>query len=156
MSSQNNENNTFDEDEVLFEDDVEELRKKLLVLSEAGEMKQTKTFLNNKKRCTEKVMKKIRLCRKETEKIMGCCKSKLEDPANTTEESEQSSRRSTYTNNQTIQVGGKLYNQGKTIRKGMRTGAQLGRPDAGDFKGGFQIMFMKRKIKNYSQTSTPS
>ena len=48
----------FDEDEVLFEDDVA-LRKKLLGLSEVGEIKQTKTFLNNKKRCTEKVMKKI-------------------------------------------------------------------------------------------------
>ena len=58
MSTQN-ENETFDEDEVLFEDDVEELRKKLLELSEAGEIKQKKTFLNNKKRCTEKVMKNI-------------------------------------------------------------------------------------------------
>ena len=48
MSTQN-ENETFDEDEVLSEDDVEELRKKLIELSEAGEIKQTKTFLNNKK-----------------------------------------------------------------------------------------------------------
>ena len=38
---------------------MEQLRKKLLELFEAGEIKQTKTFLNNKKRCTEKVMKKI-------------------------------------------------------------------------------------------------
>ena len=59
MSTQNNENETFDEDEVLFEDDVEQLQKKLLELSMAGEIKHTKTFLNNKKRCTEKVMKKI-------------------------------------------------------------------------------------------------
>ena len=59
MSTQNNENETFDENEVLFEDDVEQLRKRLLELSEAGETKQTKAFLNNKKRCAEKVMKKI-------------------------------------------------------------------------------------------------
>ena len=38
---------------------MEELQKKLLELSDAGEIKQTKTSLNNKKRCTEKVMKKI-------------------------------------------------------------------------------------------------
>ena len=62
MSNQNNtadNSETFDEDEVLFEDDVEELQKKLLELSDAGEIKQTKTFLNKKKRCTEKVVKKI-------------------------------------------------------------------------------------------------
>ena len=58
MSNQN-ESETFDEGEVLFEDDVEELRKKLIELSEAGEIRQTKTFLNNKKRCTEKIIKKI-------------------------------------------------------------------------------------------------
>ena len=40
-----------DVEDVLFESDVEELRKKLSELSEAGEIKQTKTFLNNK-RCT--------------------------------------------------------------------------------------------------------
>ena len=44
--------------DVLLEDDVEALRKELLDLSENGEMKQTKAFLNNKK-CTEKVIKKI-------------------------------------------------------------------------------------------------
>ena len=40
MSTQNNKNETFDEDKVLFEDDVEELRKKLIDLSEAGKIKQ--------------------------------------------------------------------------------------------------------------------
>ena len=45
-------------DDVLL-DDVEELQKRLIPLSEEGEIKQTKAFLNNKKRCTEKVMEKI-------------------------------------------------------------------------------------------------
>ena len=49
----------LDEDEVMFEDDVEELRKKLMLLSEQGEIKHTKAFLSNKKKCNEKVMKKI-------------------------------------------------------------------------------------------------
>ena len=47
MSNQNNtadSNETFDDDEVLFEDDVEELQKKILEYFEAGEIKQTKTF----------------------------------------------------------------------------------------------------------------
>ena len=39
-----------DVDDVLLDDDVEELRKKLLEFSEGGEIKQTKAFLNNKKR----------------------------------------------------------------------------------------------------------
>ena len=47
-----------DVEDVMFENDVEELLE-LLELSEAGEIKQTKTFLNNKKRCREKVMKKF-------------------------------------------------------------------------------------------------
>ena len=81
---------------------------------------------------------------------MGCCKSRPEELNETTEGSEQRA------SNRTIQIDGKLCNQDITIRKGMRTGAQLGRTDSGDFEGGFQIMFMKRKIKNYSQTSTPS
>ena len=50
---------TFDEEEVLLDDDVEALRKKLLELSEQGEIKTTKAFLSNKKKATEKVMKKI-------------------------------------------------------------------------------------------------
>ena len=53
-------NEEFSEaEDVMFEDDVEQLPKRLLKLSEAGEIKLTKTFLNNKKRCTEKVTKKI-------------------------------------------------------------------------------------------------
>ena len=52
-----NPENNLDEDEVMFEDDVEELRKKLLLLSEQGEIKHTKAFLTHKK-CNKKVMKK--------------------------------------------------------------------------------------------------
>ena len=52
-------NNNIDEDEVLLDDDVEALRKRLLELSDAGEIKTTKAFLNNKKKASEKVMKKI-------------------------------------------------------------------------------------------------
>ena len=55
----NPENEHIDEEEVLLDDDVEALRKKLLELSEQGEIKQTKAFLANKKKATEKVMKKI-------------------------------------------------------------------------------------------------
>ena len=43
----------------MLDDDVEKLRKKLLELSEQGEIKRTKAFLTNKKKATEKVMKKI-------------------------------------------------------------------------------------------------
>ena len=50
---------TIDEDEVLLDEDVEALRKRLLDLSEAGEIKTTKAFLNNKKKANEKAMKKI-------------------------------------------------------------------------------------------------
>ena len=53
------ENEHIDEEIVLLDDDVEALRKKLLELSEQGEIKQTKAFLTNKKKATEKVMKKI-------------------------------------------------------------------------------------------------
>ena len=49
----------IDEEEVLLDDDVEALRKKLLELVEQGEIKQIKAFLMNKKKATEKVMKKI-------------------------------------------------------------------------------------------------
>ena len=45
--------------EVLLDGDVEAFRKKLLELSEQGEIKQTKAFLANKKKATEKVIKKI-------------------------------------------------------------------------------------------------
>ena len=51
--------NVMDEEEVLLDDDVEALRKRLLDLAEAGEIKNTKAFLSNKKKSTEKVMKKI-------------------------------------------------------------------------------------------------
>ena len=49
----------IDEEDVLLDDDVEALRKKLLELSKQGEIKTTKAFLNNKKKANEKVMKKI-------------------------------------------------------------------------------------------------
>ena len=49
----------IDEEDVLLDDDVEALRKRLSDLSEQGEIKTTKTFLSNKKKATEKVMKKI-------------------------------------------------------------------------------------------------
>ena len=49
----------IDEEDVLLDDYVETLRKKLLDLSEQGEIKTTKAFLMNKKKATEKVMKKI-------------------------------------------------------------------------------------------------
>ena len=71
---------------------------------------------------------------------MGCCKSR---PQDTTEVNNA---------NRTIQIDEKLYNQDITVRKGMKTGAQLGRTDDGDFKGKFQIMFLKRKVKNYTQS----
>ena len=54
-----NPENNLDEEEVLLDDDVEALRKRLLDLSEQGEKKPTKAFLSNKKKATEKVMKKI-------------------------------------------------------------------------------------------------
>ena len=40
-------------------DDIEKLRDELIALSEQGEINFTKTFLNNRKKCTETVMKKI-------------------------------------------------------------------------------------------------
>ena len=49
----------IDEEDVLLDEDVEALRKRLLDLSEAGEIKTTKAFLNNKKKANEKAMKKI-------------------------------------------------------------------------------------------------
>ena len=70
---------------------------------------------------------------------MGCCKSQ---PQDTTRDSAI----------RAIQYDGKLYNENVTVRKGMKTGAQLGRTDDGDFDGGFQIMFSKRKVKNYTQS----
>ena len=39
--------------------DLEKLRHELIELSEKGEIKHTKVFLNNKKKCTESVMKQI-------------------------------------------------------------------------------------------------
>ena len=51
--------NIIDEEEALLDDDVEALRKRLLELSDAGEIKTTKAFLNNKKKANEKSMKKI-------------------------------------------------------------------------------------------------
>ena len=51
--------NVIDEEEVLLDDDVEALRKRLLDLAKAGEIKNTKAFLNNKKKANEKTMKKI-------------------------------------------------------------------------------------------------
>ena len=54
-----NPENNIDEEEALLDDDVEALRKRLLDLSEAGEIKTTKAFLNNKKKANEKAMKKI-------------------------------------------------------------------------------------------------
>ena len=49
----------IDEEDVLLDDDVEALRKRLLELAEQGEIKTTKAFLANKKKATKKVMKKI-------------------------------------------------------------------------------------------------
>ena len=74
MSNQNNENKTFDP--TLCKDE----------LSDAGEIKQTKTFLNNKKRCTEKVMKKTlkdyaeerENCQDGNEYCSGGCASKFD------------------------------------------------------------------------------
>ena len=50
----------------------------------------------------------------------------------------------------TVQIDNKLFNQDITVRKGMKSGAQVGRTDDGDIEAGFQIMFQKRKIKKYS------
>ena len=47
------------DEEVLLDDDVEAMRKKLLEHSEQGEIKSTKAFLTNKKKATEKVMKRL-------------------------------------------------------------------------------------------------
>ena len=56
----------------------------------------------------------------------------------------------------TLQIGEKVFNQDVLVRKGMKSGAQVGRTDDGDFEAGFQIMFQKRKIKKYSlATNTP-
>ena len=68
---------------------------------------------------------------------MGCCKSRPQDTNNAV---------------RTIQIDGKLYNQDMTVRKGMKTGTQLGRTDDGDFEGRFQIMFLKKKVKNHTQS----
>ena len=73
---------------------------------------------------------------------MGRCKSQAQDPGQTGGASRMG----------TIQIDSKLYNQDITVKKGMKTGAQLGRTDDGDFAGGFQIMFSKRKVKNYTQS----
>ena len=77
----------------------------------------------------------------EIKKIMGCGKSRPQDPDHTGDPA-----------NRTIQIDGKLYNQDITIRKATKTCAQLGKTDDGDIEGGFRIMFTKRKVKNYTQT----
>ena len=59
----------------------------------------------------------------------------------TTQNQEQSSS--------TVQIDNKLFNQDITVRKGMKSGAQVGRTDDGDIEAGLQ-MFQKRKIKKYS------
>ena len=46
-----------------------------------------------------------------------------------------------------------IFNQDISVRKGMKSGAQVGRTDDGDIEAGFQIMFQKRKIKKYSLAS---
>ena len=54
------EQNTHTEDFEFPNDiDLEKLRAELIELSEKGEIKHTKVFLNNKKKCTESVMKQI-------------------------------------------------------------------------------------------------
>ena len=65
----------LDEEEVLLDDDVEALRKRLLELLEQGEIKSTKAFLSNKKKATEKVMKKIlgSILRERTDKPKWKC-----------------------------------------------------------------------------------
>ena len=69
---------------------------------------------------------------------MGKCCSK-------TQNQEQSSL--------TVQIDNKLFNQDITMRKGMKSGAQVGRTNDGDIEAGFQMMFQKRKIKKYSLAS---
>ena len=49
-----------------------------------------------------------------------------------------------------VQIDTKVFNQDVLVQKGMKSGAQVGRTDDGDFEAGFQIMFQKRKIKKYS------
>ena len=55
-----------------------------------------------------------------------------------------------------VQIDNKVFNQDVLVRKGMKSGAQVGRTDDGDFEAGFQIMFRKRKIKKYSAASAGS
>ena len=50
-------------------------------------------------------------------------------------------------------VNNKLFNQDILVRKGMKSGGQLGTTGDGDFEVGFQVMFQKRKIKKYSVAS---
>ena len=45
-----------------------------------------------------------------------------------------------------VQIDNKVFNQDVLVRKGMKSGAQVGRTDDGDFEAGFQIMFQKRNI----------
>ena len=52
-----------------------------------------------------------------------------------------------------VQIDNKGFNQDVLVRKGMKSEAQVGRTDDGDFEAGFQIMFQKRKIKKYSAAS---
>ena len=46
-----------------------------------------------------------------------------------------------------------LFNQDILVRKGMKSGGQLGRTGDEDFEVEFQVMFQKRKIKKYSVAS---
>ena len=55
--------------------------------------------------------------------------------------------------NSNVIVNNKLFNQDILVRKGMKSGGQLGRTGDGDFEVGFQVMFQKRKIKKYSIAS---
>ena len=50
-----------------------------------------------------------------------------------------------------VQIDNKVFNQDILVRKGMKSGAQVGRTDDGDLEAGFQIMFQKRKLKNIAR-----
>ena len=74
---------------------------------------------------------------------MGCCKSKPQT---------EGGLRGTEAPS-TVIVNSKLFNQDILVRKGMKSGGQLGRTGDGDFEVGFQVMFQKRKMKKYSVAS---
>ena len=58
-----------------------------------------------------------------------------------------------HVDNSNVIVNNKLFNQDILVRKGMKSGEQLGRTGDGDFEVGFQVMFQKRKIKKYLAAS---